>query len=103
LDSYYVLQWATDNTLDLYQQKNKSWTKVGDYSKNAGSVQPGSVIVFDVVVDHNLITSFFNGTEVGKLRAQIPQTDQRFGVYGAVDKAVDYTFEFKNIRVTAIK
>lgn len=103
-DNYYVLQWSTNNTIQLYQQKDKAWTKVGDYSKSAGSVQPGSPIVLEVTVNENLITSFFNGTQVGKLRAQIPQSDLKFGVYGGLVKAVGgYTFEFKDMKVTAVQ
>jgi regulation of enolase protein 1 (concanavalin A-like superfamily) len=76
---------------------------VADYSKNAGSVQPGSRIVFEVLVNQNLITSFFNGNQVGKVRAQVPESDLKFGVYAALDKEGGYTFEFKDFKVTAVQ
>ena len=67
-------------------------------------MQPGSPINFDVNVGQSLITSSFNGTEVGKIRAQIPQSNLQFGIYTQVDKAVPdpgYDFEVKSYRVTA--
>jgi hypothetical protein len=100
----YVLQWGSDNTLSLWRDSQKHWSEVADYSKNAGAVQPGSPIVIDVNVNQNLIVSSFNGTEVGKIRAQIPQASLQFGIYTQVDKGVPdpgYDFNIKDYRVTA--
>jgi hypothetical protein len=103
-DNMYVFQWGSDNTLSLWRDSQKHWSEVADYSKSAGVVQPGSPIVLEVNVSQNLITSSFNGTEVGKLRAQIPQASLQFGIYMQTDKAVPdpgYDFEIKDYRVTA--
>jgi len=90
--------------LGLALDLQKHWSEVADYSKSAGVVQPGSPIVLEVNVSQNLITSSFNGTEVGKLRAQIPQASLQFGIYMQTDKAVPdpgYDFEIKDYQVTA--
>jgi len=103
-DNKYVLQWGSDNTLSLWRDAQKHWSEVADYSKSVAAVQPGSPIIFEVNVGQNLITSSFNGTEVGKIRAQIPQSNLQFGIYTQVDKAVSdpgYDFEIKSYRVTA--
>jgi hypothetical protein len=103
-DNMYVLQWGSDNTLSLWRDSQKHWSEVADYSKSAGALQPGAPIVIDVNVNQNLIVSSFNGTEVGKIRAQIPQASLQFGIYMQVDKAVPdpgYDFNIKDYRVTA--
>jgi hypothetical protein len=104
-DNYYEFQWVSDNTLQLWLDKNKQWIKIATYAKGVPTVPPGSTIVLDVTVNNGLIVSSFNGTQVGKLRAQIPQGDLRFGVYAELNKNVaeGYLFEFKNIKVTKVQ
>lgn len=108
--------WATDyNNLMLVQMSSNggvfldsrtagNWQTI--FSAAAGTAlktDPGAVNALRVVSKSGKLTISLNGTQIKIIRAQLPQGNMRFGIYGQFDKTPDASppIQVRSFKVTA--
>jgi hypothetical protein len=86
--NYWLAQLASDGGFGLWQRANGSWQSILSVP-NAPGFKADGPNALRVKAVGGKISIFLNGQAVKAVRAQMPDGDLRFGVYGQVDKAVD--------------
>jgi hypothetical protein len=67
---------------------------------------PDAVNALRVIVKEGRLTIMLNGSQVKVIRAQVPTSPLRFGVYGEVAKTIDTPsppIRIKSFKVTAVQ
>jgi hypothetical protein len=79
---------ASDGTVSLFSQANGVWTSIAKVPNAAGFKADGPNALRVTTLGGKIAISL-NGQPVKMVRAQIPEGEFRFGVYGQVDKGTD--------------
>jgi hypothetical protein len=86
--NYWLAQLQSDGGVSLWTMSNGAWTNIFRAPPSPGFKQeaPNSLRVTTI---GGKIAVFLNDQPVKTVRAQIPQSDLRFGIYGSLDKPTD--------------
>jgi hypothetical protein len=99
-----LLQVSTVGTFNLYSHTNGAWQVIFSIpSGPAFKAEPGAVNSIRVVVKAEKLTTYLNNSQMKVIRAQMPEGNLRFGVYGQFDKNADNSppIQITGYRVTA--
>jgi hypothetical protein len=83
-----LAQLASDGTVSLWTEVNGNWNSVFKVP-NAPSFKAGGSNAFRVTTLGGKIVVSLNGQPVKTVRAQVPEGDFRFGIFGQVDKLTE--------------
>lgn len=86
--NYWLALVASDGTVTLYTMTNGAWNTVFKVPNAPGFKADGPNAV-RVTTLGGKVAIFLNGQPVKTVRAQIPDGDLRFGIYGQLDKGAD--------------
>jgi hypothetical protein len=88
--NYMLIQLSSTGKLSLYRKASGNWSTVYEVENAPGfKADPDAVNAIRVAVKDGRITSFLNGSQIKVTRAQTPEGELRFGLYGQYDKVVD--------------
>ena len=86
--NYWLAQVDSGGTATVWINANGGWTNVAKVV-NAPGFKPAGANALRVVTLGGKVVVYLNGQLVKTIRAPLPDDALRFGIYGAVDKAVD--------------
>jgi len=86
--NFWLVMLASDGTVSLWSQANGVWTSIAKVPNAPGFKADGANALRVTTLGGKIAISV-NGQPVKMVRAQIPEGDFRFGVYGQVDKGAD--------------
>lgn len=93
----------SDNTVQI-ERRSKGDSDLIFNEQNADiKAAPGAPIMIRAVVQDGTITTYVNDVVFKKIRVQVPDGADKFGLYVGLDKIAnkDLPFDFKSLRVTA--
>lgn len=103
--TFIVLQVDSSAGVQLYRKVSGNWTQInGALNSAALGLKPGAPVVLRAVVKGSLLSVSVNGTDLQKIRVQVPDGPLQFGTYVQTDSNVakpGVSFEFSKYRVTA--
>jgi len=86
--NFWLAMFGSDGTVSLWNQANGVWTSIAKVLNAPGFKADGSNALRVTTLGGKIAISL-NGQPVKMVRAQIPEGELRFGVYGQVDKGTD--------------
>ena len=102
--NFMLAQVNSAGRVSLYRKASGNWSQVfGVDSAPSFKADPDAVNALRVTAKDGKITVFLNGAQLKAVRAQVPDGDLRFGVFGQYDKIVDQmpAIKIKSFKVTA--
>lgn len=98
----WLAMMASDGTVSLFSEANGVWTSIAKVP-NAPGFKADGPNALRVTTLGGKIAIFLNDQPVKKIRAQIPEGEFRFGVYGQLDKGTDGAppITFSSYKVTS--
>lgn len=94
----------SDNTVQVERRAKGDSDLVLSEQNTAIMSSAGAPVSVRAVVEDGAITPYVNGVAFKKIRVQVPDGADRFGLYVALDKVAnkEVPFEFNSFRVTAL-
>jgi hypothetical protein len=99
-----LVQLSTAGLFSLFSRTNGTWQTIFRLpSSPAFKAEAGAVNSIRVVVKAGKLTTYLNNTPMKVIRAQVPEGNLRFGLYGQFDNTVDNSppIQITGYRVTA--
>ena len=88
--NFFMAMLTSDGTITLFSKANNVWqTILSIASSPAFKPEPDAVNALRVTTIGGKISIYLNGQLAKAIRAQSPDGNLRFGMYGQVDKGVD--------------
>jgi hypothetical protein len=84
----WLAEVSSDGTVSLWTLTNGTWSQVIKFP-NAPGFKPDGSNALRVTTLGSKIAISLNGQPVKTVRAQVPEGDFRFGIYGQLDKPTD--------------
>ncbi len=99
-----LLQMSSNGGVFLDSRTAGNWQTI--FTATAGAAfkaDPGAVNALRLISKNGKLTISLNGTQIKVIRAQVPQGNLRFGIYGQFDKTPDASppIEVRSFKVTA--
>lgn len=86
--TFDVLQVDSSGGIALWRKVSGTWTQVANLTRSTLAPTPGSNIVLRAVVKGTLIAVSVNGTDLQKVRIQVPSGPLDFGIYAQTESNV---------------
>jgi hypothetical protein len=86
--TFDVLQVDSSGGIALWRKVSGTWTQVANLSRPTLVPTPGSTVVLRAVVKGTLISVSVNGTDLQKVRIQVPTGPLDFGIYAQTESNV---------------
>ena len=86
--NFWLAMLGSEGTVSLWSQANGVWTSIAKVPNAPGFKADGANALRVTTLGGRIAISL-NGQPVKTVRAQIPEGEFRFGVYGQVDKGAD--------------
>ena len=102
-NNLFLAQISSNGATGLYKKASGNWSTIflAQDTKTV-NIDPNALNAIRVTVKDGKITLFVNGKQLKVVRAQIPTTPLRFGMYSQVDKAIQSEVDvaFTSYKVT---
>ena len=86
--TFDVLQVDSSGGIQLWRKVSGTWTQVANLSRPSLVPTAGSPVVLRAVVKGTLISVSVNGTDLQKVRIQVPSGPLEFGIYAQTESNV---------------